>query len=189
MRPFFVALMAGLLASCATISIKTNIDPAYKDTLQKVAVVSNALNISISVSDGATAEVTDKPLGVYLSDTMAKEITASGIEAQSFNSTGLELDSADIEKRIQSYGPRQVIAINLISGTTVPVFFTQRLKSGLFDISVLDVASQKTVWRGSVSLNGLSDWGIPSSSFEQMIQKAVKELQTSGLLVEMKPAS
>jgi len=204
MRPIFFLLVVSLLASCATVSVKSNKDESYRESLQRVAIIGDGAEFEISIpkttqkaSAGGSrpapeTEYLSKRLGDYMSELTAQKLDGLGVEARPFFSSNISLSGDDLQKQMTEYGPKQVVSWKLTAATVVPMFLTTQLSGGTFDVVVFDVASNRNVWRGSISFSTIGPNGptaFGSSGAMRVVESVIKKLKDDGLLLVLTPSS
>jgi hypothetical protein len=173
-RFFCAALLAALAVGCATAasSVQTNKD-AENLRPMKTAYV------AVTMNDTQTMfrKIGTGDVGAFLAERFEQGLTGKSVAAKGVRLDGLELGS-DVKQQALDFGAETMIAVDMAGGV---IATGNVLNGGTLVVSVTDIPSGRTIWKGKMTLHGRG-WGVTETMLSDFVDRVLESMTADGLL-------
>jgi hypothetical protein len=170
---FFAAVIAVFIIGCASSSpaVQTNKDAGSLRTIKVAYVVVNMNDVQTMFKKIGNGDV-----GTFLADRFEEGLNGKAVTAKAVHLGGLELGS-DVKKEALDFGAETMLTVDLANGA---VAAGKVLNGATIIVSVGDIASGMTIWKGKMTLHG-KGWGVTEAMLSNFVDQVLDAMGADGL--------
>jgi hypothetical protein len=170
---FSVAFAVLVAVGCASTApaVQTNKDAESLRPIKVAYVVVNMNDVQTMFKKTGNGDV-----GTFLADRLEQGLNGKAVTAKAVHLGGLELGS-DVRKDAQDFGADTVVTVDLANGV---VAAGKVLNGGTLVVSIGDIASGMTIWKGKITVYG-KGWGVTESMLSDCVDQVLDAMARDGL--------
>jgi hypothetical protein len=167
-RTAFLSIILGLAGCATTTKIISNKDPEYNEKLERVFIISQI------------EDTFNQAFAYTFNQSMSSGFKLSGVDATINEVSRLELNPGFYLKKAEEYEAKTLMTIHFTGSGTY--YYSDDLTSAEFDVSLINMKTEKRVWRAKVNYSRGSAFRSDEERAETLATGILNKLKEDGLI-------